>query len=78
MAHEKSITVTTRKPKGGNRWFVVDNSGADKGRILGPKKGFATMAAANKFAKARSENFNPNPTKTGPQPRGRRKSRIRK
>ena len=53
MAHEKSITVKKEGKTG--KYFVKDNSGANKGAILGNKKGYRTMQEANAYAKARSE-----------------------
>ena len=47
--HEKSITVER-----GGKYFVLDNSGKNKGAKLGAQKGYATMKAANAYAKKRS------------------------
>ena len=52
MSHENSVTVQQD-----GRWFVKDNSGDNKGKILGAKKGYDTLEQANSYAKNRSENF---------------------
>ena len=49
MGHENSITV-----KRGGRWFNLDNSGVNKGGVLGSKRGFATQKNAVAAAKGRS------------------------
>lgn len=49
MSHEKSITVERE-----GRHYVLDNSGPDKGKVLGPKNGFKTQKEANLYAKKRS------------------------
>ena len=47
--HEKSETVQK-----GKRWYNLDTVGLDKGRILGSKKGYATMKEAVSAAERRS------------------------
>lgn len=59
MSHEKSITVERD-----GRYYVLDNSGKDKGKILGSQKGYATKKTANTYARARSKSFD------GPKRRG--------
>ncbi len=49
MSHEQSETVKINR-----RWYNLDTVGADKGRILGNKKGFATVKGAVAAAKKRS------------------------
>lgn len=52
MSHEKSETI-----KKGGRWYNVDASGTDRGRILGNRQGYATAAEAVKAAKRRSGKY---------------------
>jgi len=69
MAHEKSVTKITKKPKGGNRYVLVDNSGIDKGRKLNKGHGTITPEAMDKTAKKRSKSFNASPNIGGPRVR---------
>ena len=52
MSHENSITVERD-----GRFYVLDNSGDDKGKVLGPKNGFSTKASANAYARKRSREY---------------------
>lgn len=58
MSHEKSITVFEY-----GRYFVLDNSGSNAGKILGPEEGFETEEEANKYAQDRSNSFGQRPPK---------------
>jgi hypothetical protein len=52
VSHENSITVERD-----GRFYVLDNSGSDKGKVLGPKRGFSSLSEANDYAKKRSREY---------------------
>ena len=70
MSHEKSITTSGNKRKGGNRAKVRDNSGDRKGEIIGPRWGFKSFAAASKYAESRSHNYGKRMPVAGSQHKG--------
>lgn len=49
MSHERSVTV-----KRDGRYYVLDNSGKNKGAVLGPSTGFGERKAADSYARKRS------------------------
>lgn len=53
MSHEKSQTIEMD-----GRHFVVATVGKNKGKILGPKRGFDTEKQATSYAIQRSSNTN--------------------
>ena len=63
MGHEKSKTVEID-----GRWYNLDTSGTDKGRILGNKKGYATSEKAVGSAKRRSRLYENKPERHGVRP----------